>query len=349
MTGPFKDVAVLIPAYNPDEKLVQLVKALVSEGLKRIVIVNDGSDSDHNAIFRAFDDLESVTVCVHPQNEGKGAALKTGFRFCRERFATLSGVITADADGQHLPEDICRLAKAALDHPDKILLGSRSFGKGTPLRSQIGNRATSILMSFVHGISLSDTQTGLRYLPSAVLPDLLTLSGNGYEFELQCLIRAKKLGIKTREVTIETVYIDENASSHFLPIVDSVRIYSVLFRFGASSIACFVLDIALFAWIFWLGNSAMFATIYARIISGVVNFFFNKLLVFRSRASGAAAREALGYFALWLALMLVSGSMVTVVAAQPAAIVVGVKILVDISLFLLSYYAQSRFVFARKS
>ena len=92
----------------------------------------------------------------------------------------------------------------------------------------------------------------------------------------------------------------------------------------------------------------MFATVCARILSGVVNFFFNKFLVFKRRKTGAEVREALGYLTLWLALMLVSGSMVSLVAAWPTAAVVSAKVLVDISLFLLSYYAQSRFVFAQK-
>ena len=201
-------------------------------------------------------------------------------------------------------------------------------------------------MSFIHGIKISDTQTGLRYLPTHDLPELAALSGDGYEFELQCLIRAKALRWNLIQVPISTVYIDGNASSHFLPIADSIRIYSVLFHFGSSSILCFGIDIALFTFTYWWGGNAMIATMVARVLSGSVNFSINRHLVFSRRRPGYAVTEALAYFALWLVLMLTSGSMVSLVAEGPIVVVVSTKILVDISLFLLSYYVQSRFVFS---
>jgi glycosyltransferase involved in cell wall biosynthesis len=342
------DISILIPAYNPDDRLLELVDKLVARGFEHIVVVNDGSSAVHRAVFDSLAAMHKVIVCEHEKNMGKGAALKTGIRFISGSNPDLRGIVTADADGQHLARDIQKLAEAAIQDPQKFLLGSRNFDKGTPFRSMLGNRLTAILMRFVHGIVLPDTQTGLRYLPLALLPGLLKLSGNAYQFELQCLIKARDLGFEFRTVPIETVYIEENASSHFLPVVDSLRIYSVLFRFGGSSMTCFVLDIALFASLFWLGYSAMFATVCARIASGIVNFLFNKFLVFKRRGTGAAGREALGYLVLWLTLMLISGTMVSFAAAQPTAIVVGIKLLVDVSLFLLSYYIQSRFVFAAK-
>jgi glycosyltransferase involved in cell wall biosynthesis len=343
----FSEVAVIIPSYKPDERLSRLVRELLDLGFEKIVVVNDGSGPDHQTLFDTLDENDSVTVCEHATNRGKGAALKTGFRYVQDGNLAVKGVVTADADGQHLPQDIGRVAEAGLRNPDKIVLGSRNFASGTPLRSKVGNLATASLMRFVHGIGISDTQTGLRYLPRSLLADLGALSGDGYEFELQSLITAKQRKVELIQVPIETVYIDDNASSHFRPIVDSARIYSVLFRFGGSSIACFAIDIAVFAWIFWLGESAMFATICARTISGIVNFVFNKYLVFRSRSLRTAAKEGLGYLALWLVLMLLSGSAVSLVGAQATGLVVAVKILVDVSLFLLSYYAQSRFVFAQ--
>ena len=346
--GRFAEIAVLIPSYKPDERLLELVNKLLALGFENIVVVNDGSGPYHQSIFDTLDESESVTVCEHATNKGKGAALKTGFRFVQGASNSVTGVVTADADGQHLPRDIRRVAAAGLKNPNQIVLGCRTFADGTPLRSKVGNLATATLMRFVHGIGLSDTQTGLRYLPQSLLADLVTLSGDGYEFELQSLIQAKQRRIELIQVPIETVYIDENASSHFRPVIDSARIYSVLFRFGGSSIACFVIDIAIFAWLFWLGMSAMFATIFARTISGIVNFMLNKFLVFHSRSARRAAREALGYFALWLVLMLLSGSAVSLVGPQVTGLVVAVKVLVDVSLFLLSYYVQSRFVFTKK-
>lgn len=345
-SNPFADVAVVIPAYNPDGTLLDLVADLRDAGCENVVVINDGSGPDSRDVFRALSKFDIVTIREHAANQGKGAALKTGFRWVQSGPERPKGVITADADGQHLPSDIRALAAEAGLDPRSMLLGCRTFGKETPFRSLFGNRLTAFLMSFVHGIRISDTQTGLRYLPLSVLPELVALSGDGYEFELQCLIKAKELGYELRQVPISTVYIDNNASSHFLPIVDSYRIYSVLFRFGGSSILCFGLDIAVFAIVYAWGGGPMRSTVAARCFSGAVNFLINKILVFRRRHTGHAVREALGYFVLWLVLMVASGSVVSLVADGPLVAVVSIKILVDISLFLLSYYVQSRYVFA---
>lgn len=338
---------MLIPAYNPDDRLLSLVDQLLGAGCANLLVIDDGSQEECEPIFDALRGKDSVVVCRHAHNQGKGAALKTGFRKIQEQFPTVRGVVTADADGQHLPGDIAKLAKASSDAPDAIHLGCRSFDKDTPLRSLLGNRCTSFFMTFVHGIPLTDTQTGLRYLPAGVLPDLIEVSSDGYEFELECLIRSRKLGVELVEVPITTVYISGNESSHFMPIADSIKIYSVLFRFGGSSIACFGIDIGLFALLVISGTDVVTATITARIFSGIVNFAINKLFVFQSRGILGMMREALGYLTLWLLLMLGSAAAVSLVDGYHPSTVVAVKMLADVSLFLVSYYVQSRFVFVR--
>jgi glycosyltransferase involved in cell wall biosynthesis len=349
-TGPlkpsdaFRGVATLIPAFNPDKRLLDLVRALREAGCETLVVVNDGSDQHYQEVFDELRNNE-VTVVDHEHNKGKGAALKTGFNAITDQFGSLRGVLTADADGQHLPQDIARLAAAAADRPDAIHLGCRSFEKGTPLRSLVGNRATAFFMAFVHGIRLSDTQTGLRYLPADVLPALKELDADGYEFELQCLIRARQIGVELAELPITTVYIDDNASSHFMPVKDSLRIYAVLVRFSGSSIACFGIDIGLFTFLHMSGAGVVQATIAARIVSGLANFSINKFLVFKRREVDGTVRQAFGYVSLWLILMFASASIVSIVDSHRTALVVAVKILVDVSLFLLRYFVQSRFVF----
>ena len=346
--NPFTGVVVLVPAYNPDDMLIRLVDELIDQGCASIVIVDDGSEPSCHPIFDELDNYNAVHVCRHATNHGKGAALKTGLSYIQQYPITPRGVITADADGQHLLKDIRKLAETATRKPDEVLLGCREFGRKTPFRSLLGNRITAYLMAFTHGIKLADTQTGLRYLPSCLIPELLPLSGERYEFELQCLIAANNFGYSINQIPVSSVYIDDNASSHFSPIADSIRIYSILLRFGGSSVLCFGIDILLFSLIFWSGGDAMLATISARIISGVVNFGINKSLVFSQRDSANALREALQYLALWLILMLISGTIVTAASQRATILVVLIKILVDISLFLVSYYMQSRFVFATK-
>ena len=347
--NPFADVAVLIPAYNPDDKLVSLVDALLDKGCSQLIVVNDGSAPGSDPVFARLRQKNGVIVSDHSHNKGKGAALKTGFGLALEMGTPLRCVLTADADGQHLPDDIASLARLSADAPGKIHLGCRAFDKDTPFRSLLGNRATSFFMTFVHGIPLTDTQTGLRYLPMRILPGLVQLKGDGYEFELECLIESRKLGFKLVEVPITTVYISGNESSHFMPVADSLRIYSVLFRFGGSSIASFAIDIGLFALLIASGAGAVNATVTARIISGIFNFSVNKLLVFEKRSLVGTLREAIGYFSLWMLLMIGSASAVWLVDGHRTGILVAVKVMADISLFVLSYYVQSRFVFARSA
>ncbi len=340
-------ITILIPAFNPDGKLVELVDELSGHQYGSIIVVNDGSDSVHNEIFETIAGKPSVSVLHHKANAGKGEALKTGLRSVMTGPSSIDGVITADADGQHLPVDIRQIAAEARRHPENIILGCRTFGPDTPIRSRFGNHLTLLLMSFVHNIRVSDTQTGLRYLPTGVLPEFTDLPGSGYEYELQCLVQARKLGYAMREVPISTVYIDENASSHFQPIRDSIRVYSALFRFGGSAALSFSVDVGLFALIYHLTDNALLATAGARLVSGTVNFCLNKFVVFRQRELKRTKQEAMGYFTLWITLLLLSGLIVSIANGLPTLVVVPLKILVDTVLFLLNYYLQSRFVFAK--
>jgi hypothetical protein len=153
-----------------------------------------------------------------------------------------TGVITADADGQHTPKDIGRLIAAMEQTPDALILGARQFDKDVPFRSMLGNKTTRVLMRILLGLKITDTQTGLRAIPREFIPDLLEIPYNRYEFELEMLLVAQQLRMKISEITIETVYLDGNSSSHFNPLLDSAKIYFVLFRYIAASIITAIFD-----------------------------------------------------------------------------------------------------------
>ena len=157
-------------------------------------------------------------------------------------FPDLVGVVTGDADGQHHPDDIEAVARRLEQHPDSLVLGSRSFGKDVPLRSRFGNIATRKIMHALLGQKLTDTQTGLRGIPATLLPKLLRTESTGYEFELDVLIAAHQLEIPMLEEPIRTIYEEGNKSSHFNPIVDSMKIYFVLLRFGSVSAMTALID-----------------------------------------------------------------------------------------------------------
>lgn len=220
-------VAALIPAYQPGETLLEVVEGVRRAGFSRIVVVNDGSKPECEAIFSR---LEGVTLLVHERNQGKGAALKTGLRHLLDTAPPGElGVVTLDADGQHRPEDARLCAQELERHPEALVLGVRSFTrKGVPLARMAGNVLTRVIFFALVGRFIRDTQTGLRALPLAWVPELCAIEYDGYEYELEVLLFLRKRPL--RQVTIQTVYIGQNESSHFDLWRDSVRIYGTLLK-----------------------------------------------------------------------------------------------------------------------
>ena len=230
---------LVIPAYQPSETLPDLIAAIhghPESPIEHVVVVDDGSGSEFSPVFCAVQNMPCVTLLRHAVNLGKGAALKTGFNHALLQFPDSAGIITADADGQHAPEDVVQVARALVETPDRMILGTRGFSGDVPLRSRLGNAITRRIFRVFTGSDVPDTQTGLRGWPVAACRDSLRIAINGYDFELECLLRAHRWnqdGI--RHVPISTIYTDDNRSSHFRPIRDSARIYRVFFRYCASS------------------------------------------------------------------------------------------------------------------
>ena len=347
-----KIIPIVIPAYEPDDKLIGLMDNLVSAGFSPIVVVNDGSDRE--TYGHIFDEVKNrgAIVLEHEVNRGKGRALKTAFEYCLNEFEDMLGVITADSDGQHTAPDIKKCMDALRQDPKSLVLGVRNFNEsGIPARSVFGNKTTSRVMKVLVGLSISDTQTGLRGISSEFMRYLLTEKGDRFEFETNMLLATKSLGIKIVEIPISTIYLEENKSSHFNPIVDSVRIYAIFFRFLFSSLSSSVVDIALFTIFCGMMRSRslpfdyiMLATIMARVISAVYNFLINYKVVFKSRTNGLWA--AVKYAVLAVCIMLLSGALVSffhgLIPASPEFVV---KIPVDCVLFLVSFLCQREIVY----
>ena len=216
-----KKGAILIPAYEPDATLVRLVEALRPLGA-HLVVVDDGSKTAAaRAAFAALAGRVDALL-VHGVNRGKGAALRTGFAWIRDHLPEAEVVVTADADGQHTPADIRRVAEAALAHPQGLVLGVRQFSGHVPLRSRFGNAWARFFFWLLTGLSLRDTQTGLRAVPRALLARVLALPGERYDYETRMLVDARRHAAKPLQVAIETVYLDGNRSSHFRPLRDTL-------------------------------------------------------------------------------------------------------------------------------
>ena len=245
-------VVILIPSFEPDEKLPKLLNDLQGYPFEKILIVNDGSDKKFDTVFDECRAFPKVEVIGYEENRGKGFALKKGFRYIQEHYPDFKAIVTADSDGQHTPEDIRRTAQTTLENPEKLILGSRSWKEeNVPFRSRYGNKITKAVFKWISGTKVEDTQTGLRGFSPDVVSEFLKTKGDRFEYEMNMLMEARLRHIEILEIPIETVYIEENKSSHFRPFRDSVKIYSVFFKhlskFVISSMSATVIDFAIYA------------------------------------------------------------------------------------------------------
>lgn len=333
---------IIIPAYKPETVLRELVASL-SENDYHIIVVNDGSPAHFTPLFEALALFPSVMVVTHALNLGKGQALKTGFNAYLTHFPDHTlGVITADADGQHLVQDIIKIALTLEHHPKTLCLGVRIFDQKVPLRSRLGNQLTRIIFRFFLGQSLQDTQTGLRGIPRDFLPKLLTTNSQGYDFELDMLVlAAKKLPIV--EVPIHTVYHNNNRGSHFNPLIDSFKIYFVFVRFLTFSILSGLLDFVAFSFVYMLSGQILLSESAARLFSGSCNFMLNKSLVFQSKRK--IMPEILKYALLCAANLICSFALISTLVYMGCSVWVS-KLLTLTGLFIANFAIQNGLIFA---
>ena len=223
---------VLLPVFKPGPHLSELVSALLTEVMQpaQVVIVDDGTGSAADVLLAEIEAL-GCTVLRLPANRGKGVALKTGFRHIRSRHPGFA-VVCADGDGQHSIADI--RAVAGRVGPGRIVLGVRRFDRMPP-RSRFGNTVTQALFRAVTGLTVTDTQTGLRAYPADLLARLCAVPGERFEYEMNVLLQAASTGHPIDEVPIPATYLDGNAGSHFSGLADSARIYLPLLRYALLS------------------------------------------------------------------------------------------------------------------
>lgn len=352
------NITVIIPSLNPDEKLEKVVDGLVNAGYKDIVVINDGSDDAHKAPFERIEKIPQCTVLTHEVNKGKGRALKTAFSYILENRKDISGVVTVDGDNQHQVQDITACVKMMEESKDAVVLGCRNFsGDDVPARSKFGNNVTSFVFKTACGLKISDTQTGLRAIPYKHLNAMIEIDGERFEYETNMLLSLKKYSIPFKECTITTVYIEENQTSHFNPIVDSFKIYKVILKFMFSSLASSVIDILLYTILIWgIGGALeeqtkiLVAVVAARAVSSLFNCIFNKKAVFKSDES--YSKVLVKYYVLCIIQTAISyfgvAALNTLLKLNGGLLTVFVKIVVDVILFFISYRIQKAWVYNKK-
>src|ERR1017187_2450136 len=336
-------LAVVIPAYRPSAALVEVVRALAGRQFPAILVVDDGSGPEFHGIFADAGALPGVQLLRHATNLGKGAALKTGINHALCTIPDLAGVVTADADGQHDPGDIERVGEALVAHPQSLVLGCRAFHEDVPLRSRFGNILTSAIMHALMGRKMADTQTGLRGLPASFALRTLKIEATGYEFELEMLIAAHQLGIRVVEESIRTIYEPGNRSSHFNPIVDSMKIYFVLLRFGSVSLLTALLDNLIFYLAYRHGGHILTSQVLGRVFAVSFNYSMVRSSVFYTHQRH---RKVLPKYLL---LVLASGTasyggirlLSTAFGIDP----VSAKLVVETVLFFVNFAVQRLFIF----
>ena len=356
-------ISVVLPSLDPDEKLVAVVDGLLEYGFTDIILVNDGSKPEN---LHYFTELAAqhpeITLLTHEVNRGKGAALKNAFRYFLDNRPEGLGVVTVDGDNQHHPEDTRACCEHMLE-TGRVTLGCRDFSQpDVPPRSRFGNRTTSAIFKLFVGMTISDTQTGLRAIPRDVVEQLVTVYGDRFEYETNMLLAFKDKGIDFDEVKIRTVYIEENKSSHFRVIHDSWRIYKLIlahfFRYTVSSLTCAVVDTVAFTLLSGLLKGCLrgfpltaAAGAGARILSSLLNFFLNKKLVFQTNAD--TKKAMLRYYCLavpqmLLQILLTQGVYTLFRISTTGALHTLIYVVVMVVLYVVSYMIQQRWVFAPK-
>ncbi len=354
MSGKEVDITqtvILIPSLNPDEKMITLVKNLREGGFLHIVCVDDGSAEEYRHYFDEAKEL-GCDVLRHCVNMGKGRGIKTGLNFIRNTYPDSPGVVTVDSDGQHSVEDTIACAKAMIENPGSVVFGCRNFKEeGVPFKSYYGNTITRSVMKLFCGITLSDTQTGLRAIPQDLIETFVNTKGERYEYEMQQILLCKEEDIPITEVPIKTIYIEENRGSHFNPLTDSVKIYAQFGKFIFASLSSFLVDIILFTlfvrlFITPFGEGERYiliSTVLARIISAAWNFLINRKVVFRARTG--IIKNAAKYALLAVCQLALSALLVTLLFRVTHINETVIKVVVDSILFLVSFQIQREVVF----
>lgn len=339
--------AILIPAFRPGPRLTSLVEQLAQSPAAAIVIVDDGSGPEWSKIFDDCARIPKALVLKHAANLGKGAAIKTAVRHVLQSLPECTSVVTADADGQHHPEDILRVAQTLERNPGCLVLGSRDFHSNVPWRSRIGNMLTRAAARIILGQNLRDTQTGLRGVPAKLLPFLPELRSSGYEFELDMLIAAKHHGCSIVEETIRTIYEPGNPTSHFNPLRDSMRIYFVLFRFTMLSLATAALDNAVFFLVYHYVPSILASQTISRAVAIVFNYPLARKAVFLSHQRHRVV------FPKYILLVVSSGAAsYALIRALTHTLAIGpmtAKVAAESLLFIASFLLQRDLVFTDRA
>jgi putative flippase GtrA len=333
------EIGIIIPALNPNEKILKIVEDLKRLKFQNIIVVDDGSKKECKKYFQILKDKFNATIIENINNCGKGASIKAAIKQVYEKFY-FSGIITMDCDGQHLVEDVVKIADEM--NENDVIFGIRNFNNpGVPFRSKFGNKFSSFYLKLTTGIYLEDTQTGLRGIPKKYFELAINTEGQRYEYEMNFLLQACLKKVNIKKVYINTVY-GEN-ESYFRIIRDSYKIYNEFFKNIIASLICAIVDVLIFGILLNI-FSIFLSNIIARISSGFFDFALNKIWVFKKKNSKNTIKEFIKYVILFLVQMLINSILVTYIVGVLGHCIL-VKIIINIVLYFINFFIKKRLIF----
>ena len=217
------NIGVIIPALNAAKTLGPIV-AEAKEYVEKVVVVDDGSSDGTGDVARQ----NGAIVIRHDVNRGKGGALKSGFLWAIEQ--QLDGVITLDADGQHLPRQIPQFIEHRRATGADLIIGGRAhLFDGMLPRRRMANRFSAWAVAKASRTKIKDSQSGFRFYSARVLREI-PLRAEGFDMETEVIIRAGVRGLRVEQIPIELGFVDGLSTSHYKPLADTFRIAWTGFR-----------------------------------------------------------------------------------------------------------------------
>lgn len=345
--------ALLIPIYQPSELVLPFLKSFSKDDFDEFICVNDGSEEQYDDIWKKVEEETLFKVLSYKGNKGKGFALKTGFRYIKENL-DVDYVITADGDGQHCYEDIIRIREAAQEHEGDLVIGVRDF-TNIPKKSKSGNVWSARYFKLATGKKLTDVQTGLRAIHKDMFEACLYSVGSRYEYEMNFLMEIAR-NFPIIELPIQTIYLNNNADSHFRPVADSLRFLITPILYLFVSVSAWGIDCAVFAILehtAFIGPGLfelLYMVLIARSFSAPYQFFLLRYLVFHTR--GKLRENAFKYFILAFVSAFGSWGLIWFFNYYLKGIGLGmlvyVKMLVDFILGVIKYFINLAIIFANK-
>ena len=245
------DVVILIPSYEPDQKLIDVVRELKEQEFP-VLVVNDGSDSSFDPIF--LEACKDAKYIRFETNHGKGDALKEGYKNIGTLFPEAKYVITADGDGQHSTKDIIRMYELLKEH-NELVLGIRELDKDAPMFSIIGNEMTKVTRCLLTKKYLRDDQCGLRGFPVRYIPELIKIKGHRYDYEINQLTSFQLRDYEIIAMPIEVIYFENNSKTHFRKFLDMFHIQCKIAYQGIPALACLLALVGCLLTLYGLGYS----------------------------------------------------------------------------------------------